>query len=181
MSRKGWDMGKDYGGLKRKILKEIERVRDKDNLKALTRLAYLITYAIQLRNGARVSEAVEGFNNFLNNEYFTEKGRKKVKVRVRKKKALDTRELIYPEFLPYSLMDKLRKYRVEVRVDRAKAYSRRILGVNTHTLRYARITYLLNKGVNPSIVAKITHHSKLDFILNYTQEKLADKLNLEIY
>ena len=181
LSRKSWDMGISYGELKEEIIKGIKGLKGEEGIKALTRLAYLITYAIQLRNGARISEAVEGFRKFLSNEYVVKEGKRVVEVRVRKKKALDTRTLIYPEFIPYNLIDKLRKYRVEVRVDRAKSYCRRILGVNTHSLRYARITYLLNKGINPSLVAKITHHSKLDFILEYTQQRQAEKLNSEIY
>jgi len=181
LSRKGWDMGVSYEELKEEIIKGIKEIKDKEGIKALTRLAYLITYAIQLRNGARISEAVEAFNKFLRNEYVVKEGKKVAEVRVRKKKALDTRELIYPEFIPYNLIDKLRKFRIDVRVGRAKSYCRRILGVNTHSLRYARITYLLNRGVNPSLVAKITHHSKLDFILEYTQQKQAEKLNSEIY
>jgi hypothetical protein len=34
------------------------------------------------------------------------------------------------------------------------------------------------RGVNPSIVAKITRHSRLDFILRYTQEKTAEEILL---
>ncbi len=180
MSKKTWDMGVGYEELKRRIILSINNIRNKEGLKATIRLAYLIVYAIQLRNGSRISEAVEGFNKFLNNKYSVKNGRKVVEVKVRKKKTEDMRLLIYPEFIPFVLLEKVKRYRVEVNEVRAKVYAKRILGVNTHTLRYARITYLLEKGVNPSIVAKITHHSKLDFILNYTQEKVAEKVNYEL-
>lgn len=176
-----WDKGVPYEELKKRIIDEIKKVKDSDSLKSVTRLAYLIVYAIQLRNGSRISEAIDGFKTFLNNKYFIRDGKRIAKVRVRKKKKEESRELLFPEFISFNLVAKLRKYRVEVTVERAKAYAKRILGVNTHTLRYARVTYLAEKGINPAIIAKITHHTKLDFILKYTQERLAEKVNKEIF
>ena len=61
-------------------------------------------------------------------------------------------------------------------VKRLKMEALRLLGVNTHTLRYAYITYLLRKGYNPSLIAKITHHSNLNYILTYTQRKQAEMI-----
>ena len=57
-----------------------------------------------------------------------------------------------------------------------KVYSKCTYGFNTHSLRYAFITYLLRQGVSPSIIAKITKHSRLDYILTYTQEKTAEEV-----
>jgi len=42
---------------------------------------------------------------------------------------------------------------------RLRVHSRYTYGFNTHSLRYALITYLLSQGVSPSIIAKITKHS----------------------
>jgi len=50
------------------------------------------------------------------------------------------------------------------------------LGINRHSLRYAFITYLLRKGISPSLIAKITRHKNLNYILTYTQQKTADKI-----
>ncbi|MEM4155997.1 MAG: hypothetical protein QXQ38_04645 [Archaeoglobaceae archaeon] len=47
-------------------------------------------------------------------------------------------------------------------------------------MRYAFISYLAKRGVSPQIIAKITRHSKLDMILNYTQEKLADEILIKL-
>jgi len=41
-------------------------------------------------------------------------------------------------------------------------YCRRAYGFNTHSLRYAFVSYLLKRGVSPSIAAKITGHRSLD-------------------
>lgn len=54
------------------------------------------------------------------------------------------------------------------------------LKVNAHSLRYAFITYLLKQGVNPTIVARVTGHTKLDFILHYTQAKEAERVLREL-
>jgi len=140
-----------------------------------------VVYAIQLRNGARISESVDAFNNFINNNFKKKEGKIITEVRVRKKKKEEYRVIIYPEFIPFNLINKLKKYRLGINTLKAKVACLRILGVNTHTLRYARISFLAEKGVNPSIIAKITHHSKLDFILTYTQEKIAEKVNLTIF
>ena len=58
---------------------------------------------------------------------------------------------------------------------RVKVYAKKVLGINTHSLRYARITHMLRNNISPSIVAKITGHKKLDYILTYTQIKTAEE------
>jgi len=176
-----WDMGQKYEDLKKKIVDEINRLKTRKNIRSIKRLAYLLIYGIQLRNGARISESIEAFYNFLSGNYEKKENKLVTKVRVRKKKYPEYRDIIFPEFIPLYLINKIKNYRLDITVISAKVNCRRILGVNSHTLRYARITYLLERGVNPSIIAKITHHSKINFILEYTQEKIAEKVNLSIY
>jgi len=59
-------------------------------------------------------------------------------------------------------------------------YCRKTFGFNSHSLRYAYITYLLSKGVNPSLVAKITGHRNLSYILHYTELKTAEDILLSV-
>lgn len=61
-------------------------------------------------------------------------------------------------------------------INRLKTYSSRSLGINTHSLRYSFITYLLRKGVNPAVVSKIIKHSRLDQLLTYVQTKYGEEL-----
>jgi Phage integrase family. len=61
-------------------------------------------------------------------------------------------------------------------VNRVKAWCLNTHKFNTHSLRYAFITYLLRRGVDATIIAKITKHSRLDYILTYTQEKIAEEV-----
>jgi len=42
---------------------------------------------------------------------------------------------------------------------------------NTHSFRYALISFLAKNGTDPAIIAKITGHKKLDRIVQYTQMK----------
>ncbi len=128
---------------------------------------------IQLRNGSRISEAIEAFKRFM----ITRKN--EIYVKVRKKRRDDQRLMIIPEELQLvnvvecsdliniddkRLRDRVRKF----------LYSR--YRINTHSLRYAFITYLLKNNVNVSIIAKITHHSNLNYVLHYTQQRLADEV-----
>ncbi|RLE98603.1 MAG: hypothetical protein DRJ96_00580 [Thermoprotei archaeon] len=70
----------------------------------------------------------------------------------------------------------------EAAVKRIKTWCRRFLGYNTHALRYAFIGYMARRGVAAQLVARITGHVKLDYILHYTQrvraEEILEKINL---
>jgi len=59
---------------------------------------------------------------------------------------------------------------------RLKVFSLRELGINTHSLRYTFITHLASQGVSPQLIAKITGHSRLDYVLHYTQRLKAEEL-----
>lgn len=185
-----WDKGLKYDEAKRMLLDIIDKLRNKANKRRFRRdLLYAIVLLMQLRNGSRILEAVNAVKNFAENNYVREGNRYITKVRVLKKKKEEYRELIYPEFLAFKILRELIEYQdirellnnpIKLKW-RIQKFSERHLKVNTHSLRYARITYLQEKGVNPALIAKITKHSKLDFILTYTQEKLAKKINMEYY
>ncbi len=137
-----------------------------------------VVLLVQLRNGSRIGEAIEAVKEFCN-----AKGRAdSVRVRVEKHAKGDTRLMVLPEELrgaqgrDYLRQACLRLSRVKApRVDIAD-YCRKAYGFNTHALRYAFITYMLKRGVSPSIVAKITGHRSLDHILHYTEVRLAEEV-----
>ncbi|WP_428727638.1 hypothetical protein [Thermogladius sp.] len=170
MPKKNWDMGVDYESAYRRINNLLKRL-EKANGPARLGYCYAQILLIQLRNGLRVSEAVRAWLDF----YKT--GSRELQVRVSKKRREDYRLAVVPGEVEradhcYELLDR----DFDKLVDSVKVWSKRRLGINTHSLRYALITYLLRQGVNPSIVAKLTKHSKLDFILRYTQEKEAERV-----
>ena len=159
----GWDKGVDYEAMMRRLERDLRRDQDS------RRRCYRAIAIVQLRNGLRAIEAVRAFKHFQRTRQV------EFDVPVAKKKRREERLVVIPPIL-YNIrcMDFL-----EVPDEKLKERYRQFLlyhyRLNTHSLRYAFITFLLRNGVSPSIVAKITRHSKLDYILRYTQEKEAEK------
>jgi Phage integrase family. len=169
-----WDQGLDYEKTKRLLVEKIKQVRGAKGVRARCALAYTCVLLFQLRNGSRVSEAVDAVKRMGENQ------KKEVEVPVRKHRFLELRKMVVPEELREedrldcaSVLEYIKTANVEM-------FARRSLGFNTHSLRYARITHLVKKGVSPSLIAKITHHRRLDYVLRYTEQKAADELNREI-
>jgi len=170
--KSGWDSGLDYLETYQRILSHLNRTRKPQDVVLL----------IQLRNGSRIGEAVEALREFCNT------GKTEVLVRVEKhKNPNDLRKMVLPE--------ELRKGQGRVLLEQAcawlsgtekpkeaiKSYCRRTYGFNTHSLRYAFITYLARKGVAPQIIAKITGHRDLSHILTYTERKTAEDLLRDLF
>jgi len=176
-----WDKGVDFEVIRNRIINKIEEYKNREGRKNIIILSKLIVYSIQLRNGCRISEALEAFYKFLNNQFEVKEKKKLVKVRVRKKRNFEERYITWPEWVPFYLISKIKAYRINLSVNSLKVSAKNLIGVNTHTLRYAFITYLAKKGINPSLIAKITHHSRLDYILKYTQQKIADEILLKAF
>ncbi|MGC9132637.1 MAG: tyrosine-type recombinase/integrase [Candidatus Micrarchaeia archaeon] len=166
-----WDKGLDFESTYNKLV-QIALVTNRETTKA-----YSLILLLQLRNGARISEAVRAFKVWLSNP-----SKKEVEIRVSKKKKEESRLMEIPkEFLKFNIKDFEWVKDVEEKdlIDRVKTFAFRNK-INTHSLRYSFVTYLLKKGINPSIVAKITHHSNLNYILTYTQQKEAEKALREV-
>jgi len=160
-----WDKGIDFENTYSKILRHMARARNQAK-------CYDAILLIQLRNGSRISEAVRAFKQFLETKSM------EIEVLVSKKKQKrETRLMVIPNEVlgVVSPCFDLRNTEDKTLVNRVKNYCRETFGFNTHSLRYAFVTYLLRQGVNPSIVAKITKHSRLEYIERYTQEKIAEK------
>lgn len=178
-----WDAGIEYEQAKRTlkqlIKNEMLSIEVKKQAPKKT-FVYLTILSIQLRNGLRVTEAIQAFHAFMKNDA------DKVEYRVLKKRSQEVIGVAYfPEFLP---RQKVLRY-CKVVLDKGmkptrqatNRVARRYLSCNTHSLRYARISFLLEKGIHASIVAKTTHHSSLNFVLKYTQEKIAERVHKEFY
>jgi site-specific recombinase XerD len=161
-----WDKGIDFENTYNKLLRHMNKAKPPAK-------CYDAILLIQLRNGSRVSEAVRAFKQFLETKSM------ELDVLVSKKKARQEKRLMV---IPQELLSivspcfDLRNVEDRILINRVKNYCLATFGFNTHSLRYAFITYLLRQGVNPSIVAKITRHSRLEYIQRYTQEKLADEI-----
>jgi len=165
-TRRGWDACLDYREAYSEILGHLYK----------TGHPWDVVLLVQLRNGSRIGEAIEAVRQFCETKATA------VRVRIEKHKEGDTRLMVLPEELRNKegreLLAKacLRLEKVKApRVDIAD-YAKKTFGFNTHALRYAFITYLLKRGVSPSIIAKITGHRSLDYILHYTEVKTAEDI-----
>ena len=167
-TKRGWDACLDYKEAYSEILSHLYKLGHE----------WDVVLLIQLRNGSRIGEAIKAVKEFCN-----AKGKAtSVRVSIEKHKGNDTRLMVLPEELrnkegkDYLAKACLRLSRVKApRVDIAD-YAKKTFGFNTHALRYAFVTYMLGKGVNPSIIAKITGHKNLSYILHYTELKTAEDI-----
>jgi site-specific recombinase XerD len=160
-----WDKGLDFENTYNKLLRHMNKAKPPAK-------CYDAVLLVQLRNGSRISEAVRAFKQFLETKSL------ELEVSVSKKRAKQEKRLMV---IPQELLSvvspcfDLRNIEDKTLINRVKNYCLATFGFNTHSLRYAFITYLLRQGVNPSIVAKITRHSRLEYIQRYTQEKVAEE------
>jgi integrase len=169
-TRRGWDSCIDYKEAYSQILSHLIK----------TGHPWDVALLVQLRNGSRIGEAIEATKAFCNTKEYN------IRVKVEKHKGTDTRLMVLPEELrdrqgrEYLAQACIRLSKVKNAVNAVKLYCRRTYGFNTHSLRYAYVTYMLSKGVNPSLVAKITGHKSLSYILHYTELKTAEDLLLKV-
>ena len=138
---------------------------------------------IQLRNGSRISEAIEAYNKFKNTHDYT------VSVRIRKRgyeyEVVDGKRRRKRRFGdPEKLILRTMKIPEEVRWDfpyyegtdaSLGRWCLKTFGFNSHSLRYSYITFMSSKGYSPQVIAKTTGQKTLNLILDYTLEKLGDE------
>jgi len=162
-----WDIGIPYEELRTKLLTLIEMARHRASMgykRAKKRLANLYVLLIQLENAARVSEAYDAYLAYL------ETGQRKIRVRVRKhRKGQTYRFIIIPPEIPEPSRCPKPSSLAAVEVFAQS------IGLNTHTLRYARITDLAKRKVHPTIMGKITRHKNLRWLIDYIQDRVAEE------
>jgi len=164
---RGWDLGLDYEAFNKKLVRFMRVARE--HFPSLTwqrRYVYCVVLLTQLRNGSRISEAIEAV------KAWAETGRREVWVKLGKSK--DRKRLM---IIPNEVSDRVRglvKLHIkEINRNNVYAFARRRWGINTHSLRYALVTYLGKQGYPAQIIAKITGHSSLQYIQHYTEKTAA--------
>ena len=171
-----WDHASEKGLSYRDLLRLLE-----DKLEAARsdkEYAYLSVLYTQLRNGCRVSEAARALL------LFARTGNRKLRVPVAKRRDRAERLVLIPPNVEYKRVTWLAEDFKRKPLDKAarqlaarvKVFSLQRLGINTHSLRYAFVTYLAEQGVAPQLIARITGHKRLDYIVHYTQRLAAEEL-----
>jgi len=152
----------DFEKMKRRIEKLIKQTK-----RTKTKVALQILL-IQLTNGARISEAYEAYYLWVK-----EPSKREVQVRTRKKKKQDFRLIVVPKTIE--------PINVKVHLNSVKRVSSKMLGVNTHSLRYAYITFLGTRHKLPyQLISKITHHSKPELVEHYTMQLVAEEIQRKL-
>ena len=132
----GWDCGLDYVKTYKRILNHYKKEAKNDIQKG-----YDIILLTQLRNGSRISEAIE----FLTKISKSPRDFKiQDEVRVRKCRKYKTRIMVLPEEFHKEKLQILRLHYVFANAsnDKLSHYARKTFGFNTHSLRYAFVSYL---------------------------------------
>jgi len=171
-----WDSGINYSEIKELLLEALNHSKCAESDTEWKRLMYFTILLIQLRNGSRISETVEAFLEWVKT------GEREVWVRVRKKRkgSEELRSIIIPGEIHESwrkiFMVDLKNVSPETLTLRVKRWASKHK-INTHALRYARITQLLEEGLSPPIVSDIVGHADIKMLMKYTQKERARELN----
>lgn len=200
---RGFDRNVDYLVMKGRLIKalqgaikKVDTVSCKMRRIVMNRIIYCLIAIIQLRNGSRISEAVNAMQLFIQADNFKDK----VTVKIAKSETLKYkkatgeqymtkirhRRIVFPmrwfnanKILP--ILKDVNSYILCIKQDRLKKrvldYLRKYHKCNTHSLRYACINYLLyTKKLEMAIVAKFVGHSNVNQLVTYTQLKNTDKI-----
>jgi len=168
----------DYEKTYKLLLKDLEEARKKEGPKALKRRLYLTILLTQLRNGSRIGEAID-FIHSVTQEY-----KREGLITVEKRKDNYQRLMVLPKEITKTdiltikgaLEEELKAHGKKGLVVKISTWVKKTYSFNTHSLRYAFVSYLAKKGYPPQLIAKITGHRRLDYILHYTQEKMARQI-----
>lgn len=177
---RGWDRGLNFEQVKKEILKDLstEKVKDgylrslgKEN-KRSQRITYDAILLIQLLNGARIGEAVNGAYGYVNDGYREQA----VKVEKRKSKEI-LRSVIIPSEISRRDLESIEGKDPEKVKQAVKTYAIRRFGFNTHSLRYAFITYMATEKKQPvNVIARITEHTDINMLTHYIEKRKANEI-----
>jgi len=156
-----WDYSVDFLEAKKVLINAYKQLFD---LNLMPYEAYVAILLIQLTNGSRIKEAIRAFKTFV------ESGQREFQLEAEKHG--NTRVFIIHEVirnrLAYKSILTISDDKLEARI---RMFALKYLKCNTHSLRYALISFLAKNATDPAIIAKITGHKDYKYIVRYTQTK----------
>lgn len=141
----------------------------------LKQFFYTILGSIQLRNGSRISEAIESLKDILLLNSTN------VETKVLKRSDNFKRSVILPNFITLDdltyISDLILNNTNKSLVSNISNFYKKQYGFGTHALRHAFITYLgIEKNIPAQVISKITGHKNLNQIIGYTDSKKANNI-----
>jgi len=165
-----WDYSVDFLEAKKVLTNAYKELYDRN---LMPYEAYVAILLIQLVNGARIGEAIRAFKTFV------ESGQREFQLQAEKHGNM--KFFIIPDVIKnkqsyrYILTISDKKLSARIRM-----FARKYLKSNTHSFRYALISFLAKNGTDPAIIAKITGHKELKRIIQYTQLKDAVEIQRKL-
>ena len=168
-----WDMGLDFEEWSERLRKDLKRYRGlalQNKKRYIGRFVYTAILLTQLLNASRLAEAVEAIDSFLVS------GRREYKIYAKKKGVkrymyipvdIKRDDILFINMIWEWHNRDLKRINISVKV-----YANRTLKINTHSLRYAGITYY-NMFLGTAGTRRVTGHAKEDTVANYIQYRTA--------
>jgi hypothetical protein len=156
-----WDYSVDFLEAKKVLTNAYKELY---NMNLMPYEAYVAILLIQLINGSRIKEAIRAFKTFVESN--------QREFQLEAEKHGNTKPFVIPDTiknrLSYKSILTISDDKLEARI---RMFALKYLKCNTHSLRYALISFLAKNATDPALIAKITGHKKLDRIIQYTQTK----------
>jgi len=181
-----WDKGIDYEQTQKRLSKAIDEhayyARTTGQQTRYNKFFYGCVLLTQLVNGARITEALDAVLQYMTedktefNIYVRKTRRKHPKSKIKYRKIVIPPQVQkYKTTLEYCMYLKNKNFkRLKNNIE---AHCIKEYGFNTHSLRYAFITYMaLEKNTNAILIKKITKHSSVEMVGRYVQTKQADEV-----
>jgi len=156
-----WDYSVDFLEAKKALTSAYKQLFD---LNLMPYEAYVAILLIQLVNGSRIREAIRAFKTFVESN--------QREFQLQAEKHGNMKFFIIPDVIKnrqsYRLISTIPDDKL---ANRIRMFALKYLKCNTHSFRYALISFLAKNGTDPAIIAKITGHKELKRIIQYTQLK----------
>lgn len=170
-----WDKGLEFHKTYHYLL---EKFAETDKLPKQIWIATAIT---QLKNGSRAGESVYAIVKWA------ETGEEILSVPIEKRKNA-YRQMNMPKICKKDLREKYLQWFKEKNVSTndpqsikklTKQYKVAMITqhkINTHSLRYCFVTYMLNQGVESALISKVIGHASTQHLIKYVQERKANEI-----
>jgi len=165
-----WDYSVDFAEAKKTLTSAYKQLFD---MNLMPYEAYVAILLIQLVNGSRIGEAIRAFKTFVESN--------QREFQLQAEKHGNMKFFIIPDVIKnrqsYRMILTIPDSRLKARI---RMFAKKYLKSNTHSFRYALISFLAKNGTDPAIIAKITGHKNLNRIVQYTQLKDAVEIQRKL-